>query len=136
MVQVLFNDHRDTAAACSLLPIRLKVCRRKSSTPSKGFGTEKDAAAASSKAIAQQPAAKKSDKKWILEPVDVPEWLTWIVAQQSAANVADGATLLSTTTNPLPDFLLLASIATLLYLGVWVSDQSFQSLPPNTIVGW
>lgn len=63
--------------------------KRQPGKSSQGFGTDKEVATAALKAAAQ-PAAKKTDAKWILEPVEVPEWLTWIAAQQSAANVEDG----------------------------------------------
>ncbi len=68
---------------------RCHVCRNGSGgKAASGFGG--GGGGASPKGAARVQKAGEGDRKWELQPVDVPEWLQWIAAQQATANVAEG----------------------------------------------
>jgi len=68
---------------------RRMVCLCRSNKPEgKGFGAAKAKLAKPPPSAVKQ--APKADRRWQLEPYDVPEWLQWIAEQQEAAKVKAG----------------------------------------------
>lgn len=58
----------------------------------KGFGA---APKPPKPAPSQDKRAPQADRKWQLQPYNVPEWLQWMAAQQESAKVNAGRLLLS-----------------------------------------